>query len=76
MFDGKKNNPYLESDIVSPLNIYGHSKAMAEENVLQNAPDALIIRTSAFFGPWDQYNFVHHALKSLKISKAFLHQKM
>ncbi len=71
VFDGKKNNPYLESDIVSPLNIYGHSKAMAEENVLQNAPDALIIRTSAFFGPWDQYNFVHHALKSLKNQQSF-----
>lgn len=71
VFDGKKNNPYLESDIVSPLNIYGQSKAMAEENVLHNAPDALIIRTSAFFGPWDQYNFVHHALKSLKNQQSF-----
>lgn len=71
VFDGKKNNPYLESDVVSPLNIYGHSKAMAEENVLQNNPEALIIRTSAFFGPWDQYNFVHHALKSLKNQQSF-----
>ena len=71
VFDGKKNNPYLESDIVSPLNIYGRSKAMAEENVLQNNPEALIIRTSAFFGPWDQYNFVHHALKSLKNQQSF-----
>lgn len=71
VFDGKKKNPYLESDIVSPLNIYGQSKAMAEENVLHNAPDALIIRTSAFFGPWDQYNFVHHALKSLKDQQNF-----
>lgn len=65
VFDGKKNNPYLESDFVSPLNIYGQSKAMAEENVLKNDPGALIIRTSAFFGPWDNYNFVHHALKAL-----------
>ncbi|MEJ7682206.1 MAG: NAD(P)-dependent oxidoreductase [Segetibacter sp.] len=71
VFDGRKNNPYVESDIVSPLNIYGQSKAMAEENVLHNAPNALIIRTSAFFGPWDQYNFVHHALKSLKNQQSF-----
>lgn len=71
VFDGKKNNPYLESDVVSPLNIYGQSKAMAEQNVLHNAPGALIIRTSAFFGPWDQYNFVHHALKSLKNQQTF-----
>ena len=71
VFDGKKKNPYLESDIVSPLNIYGQSKVMAEENVLYNAPHALIIRTSAFFGPWDKYNFVHHALKSLKNQQIF-----
>ena len=71
VFDGKKNNPYLESDIVSPLNIYGQSKAMAEKSVLHHNPDALIIRTSAFFGPWDQYNFVHYALKSLKNQQSF-----
>ena len=27
--------------------------------------DALIIRTSAFFGPWDEYNFVHYVRKAL-----------
>ncbi|MCW3081582.1 family 1 glycosylhydrolase [Segetibacter sp.] len=71
VFDGKKNNPYLESDFVSPLNIYGQSKAMAEENVLKNDPNALIIRTGAFFGPWDRCNFVHDALKSFSNEQAF-----
>jgi dTDP-4-dehydrorhamnose reductase len=71
VFDGKKKNPYLESDSVSPLNIYGQSKALAEENVLYHNPDALIIRTSAFFGPWDRYNFVHNALESLKNEQSF-----
>jgi dTDP-4-dehydrorhamnose reductase len=71
VFDGSKRNPYLESDIVSPLNIYGQSKAMAEEAVLNNNPSALIIRTSAFFGPWDQHNFVHHALKAFKNEETF-----
>jgi dTDP-4-dehydrorhamnose reductase len=71
VFDGSKRNPYLESDIVSPLNVYGQSKAMAEEAVLNNNPSALIIRTSAFFGPWDQYNFVHNALSSFKSGVTF-----
>jgi len=75
VFDGKKNNPYLESDFVSPLNIYGQSKAMAEENVLKNDPDALIIRTGAFFGPWDRFNFVHDALKSFSSEVEFLAPK-
>lgn len=71
VFDGAKNHPYLESDLVSPLNIYGESKAMAEDVVLRNNPSALIIRTSAFFGPWDKYNFVYHTLRSLQNNEEF-----
>ncbi|MEJ7827353.1 MAG: dTDP-4-dehydrorhamnose reductase [Segetibacter sp.] len=71
VFDGAKTNPYLESDLVSPLNIYGQSKAMAEELVLKNNPSALIIRTSAFFGPWDQHNFVYNTLRSLQNNEEF-----
>lgn len=66
VFDGRKNIPYIEDDNVNPLNNYGLSKAKAEQAVLQSCPDALIIRTSAFFGPWDKYNFVsevHNAVK-------------
>ena len=71
VFDGKKNIPYLESDFVSPLNVFGESKAHAEESVLRNDPKALIIRTGAFFGPWDKHNFVHHALRSFKNNAIF-----
>ncbi|HEX8376851.1 MAG TPA: family 1 glycosylhydrolase [Pedobacter sp.] len=66
VFDGLRTKPYLESDKVSPLNVYGKSKAHAEEYVLERDPSALVIRTSAFFGPWDQYNFVTHVVSSLK----------
>jgi len=72
VFDGKKNNPYLESDMVAPLNFFGQSKVMAEENVLQNDPDALIIRTGAFFGPWDDLNFVHKSLRSFVNEQHFV----
>ena len=71
VFNGKKNNPYIESDAVAPLNVYGQSKALAEEHVLANHPNALIVRTSAFFGPWDQYNFVYHALNAFKNNMEF-----
>lgn len=66
VFDGLKKSSYLEHDLVNPLNVYGLSKAKAEQEVLQFNPTALIIRTSAFFGPWDKYNFVHQVLNSLK----------
>lgn len=34
VFDGLKNDYYLESDVCSPLNVYGRSKAEAELRVL------------------------------------------
>jgi dTDP-4-dehydrorhamnose reductase len=57
VFDGTKGAPYVESDPVGPGGVYGASKAAAEKDVLALLPSALIIRTSAFFGPWDEYNF-------------------
>jgi dTDP-4-dehydrorhamnose reductase len=65
VFDGRKGAPYVESDPVSPLNVYGESKARAEREVLSAHPGALVVRTSAFFGPWDSYNFVTLTLQSL-----------
>lgn len=65
VFDGEQQHPYVESDTVSPLNVYGWSKANAEERVLRALPSALVVRTSAFFGPWDEYNFLTTTLRTL-----------
>jgi dTDP-4-dehydrorhamnose reductase len=65
VFDGARDRPYLEHDLVAPLNIYGRTKAEAERRVLALAPAALVIRTSAFFGPWDRANFVTGVLERL-----------
>ncbi|MBA2423125.1 MAG: sugar nucleotide-binding protein [Chitinophagales bacterium] len=66
VFDGLKTEPYVESDITGPLNIYGSSKAEAEQKILAVYPDSLIIRSSGFFGPWDIYNFAFQVLQSVK----------
>ncbi len=71
VFNGKKNTPYFESDPVSPLNVYGQSKVNAEEYVMEQNPTSLIVRTSAFFGPWDKYNFLSHVLHSLEKGSEF-----
>jgi dTDP-4-dehydrorhamnose reductase len=71
VFDGRQQSPYLESDKVAPLNNYGRSKAEAERMVLDQCPEALIVRTSAFFGPWDTYNFVTLALEALAQGNPF-----
>ena len=65
VFDGALARPYLESDPPAPLGVYGTSKAEAEREVLRRLPDALVIRTSAFFGPWDEHNFITIALRTL-----------
>lgn len=72
VFDGDHNQPYLESDEVAPLNVYGHSKAQAEQWVLHHHPCSLVIRTSAFFGPWDEYNFLTIALRTLTAGQVFV----
>lgn len=71
VFDGKKKKPYHESDKVNPLNMYGRSKVIAEQSVLDNYADALVVRTSAFFGPWDQYNFITAVIKTLMQHQTF-----
>lgn len=65
VFDGRKGYGYHEFDPVGPLNVYGCSKADAELYVLSLMPEALVIRSSAFFGPWDRYNFITMTLDAL-----------
>jgi dTDP-4-dehydrorhamnose reductase len=67
VFDGAaRSRPYMESDQPRPLSVYGASKAEGERRVLSLAPHALVIRTSAFFGPWDTSNFVAQTLDAVK----------
>jgi len=71
VFDGAQGRPYVESDSVAPFGIYGKTKALAERLVLSANPDALVIRTAAFFGPWDEHNFVFQALRALTVHRRF-----
>jgi dTDP-4-dehydrorhamnose reductase len=71
VFDGRLGRPYLESDPPSPLNVYGRSKAEAEQAILALDAQALMIRTSAFFSPYDPYNFAHHVVRTLAAGRPF-----
>jgi dTDP-4-dehydrorhamnose reductase len=71
VFDGQQARAYLETDRARPLNVYGHSKLQAEQAVLARQPAALVVRTSAFFSAWDNYNFVHHALAAARTGQPF-----
>jgi dTDP-4-dehydrorhamnose reductase len=51
VFDGTKGSPYEANDARNPINVYGESKARAEERLLEVLPDICIVRTSWLFGP-------------------------
>jgi dTDP-4-dehydrorhamnose reductase len=70
VFDGRLGRPYREGDPVSPTGMYGLSKAQAESRVHAMFEEALIVRTSAFFGPWDEYNFAWNTLSALARGEA------
>lgn len=71
VFDGAKTQPYLEADVPQPLNAYGRAKHEAERRVLAAAPHALMVRSAAFFGPWDAHNFVTAGLRALRRGEAW-----
>lgn len=66
VFDGKKGL-YKENEPVNPVNIYGRTKAMAEEKVLKSMSSAAIIRTN-FYGYSHRSNlsFAQWILKGCK----------
>lgn len=62
VFDGKKTRPYHPSDRVSPMGVYGKSKAEGETAVRENCEKHVIVRTSWLFGLHGP-NFVKTMLK-------------
>jgi dTDP-4-dehydrorhamnose reductase len=66
VFDGKLGRPYVEPDEPAPKCAYGRSKADAEARLMAIDADALIVRTSAFFGPWDRHNFLFNTIEQLR----------
>jgi dTDP-4-dehydrorhamnose reductase len=64
VFDGHAASPYVEGDVARPLNIYGASK-LAAETAIVGIERALMIRTAAFFSPYDPHNFAAQIVQRL-----------
>jgi dTDP-4-dehydrorhamnose reductase len=58
VFDGRKGEPYVESDQPHPLGVYGQTKLEGEQEVR----DGWIVRSSWLFGPTG-HNFVRTMLR-------------
>jgi dTDP-4-dehydrorhamnose reductase len=62
VFDGNHFLPYTEKDKVSPIGVYGETKRAGELAVLNNAIDAIVIRTSWLYSSYGN-NFVKTMLR-------------
>jgi dTDP-4-dehydrorhamnose reductase len=59
VFDGRKREPYVESDGPNPLSVYGRTKLQAEAAA---GADSWILRSSWLFGPTG-HNFLRSMLR-------------
>lgn len=71
VFDGLASRAYVESDSTAPLNVYGASKARADEVLGKAGGRTLVVRTASFFSPFDQHNFASQLVAALRSGRPF-----
>ncbi len=69
VFDGKKIEPYTESDATIPPTVYGRTKLRGEQ-VVKSLSAHWIFRVSVLFGP-GKTNFVDKGLKKLAAGESY-----
>jgi dTDP-4-dehydrorhamnose reductase len=62
VFDGQKGTSYLETDAISPVGVYGRSKADGEIEIRSHLKEHIILRTSWLYGIHG-HNFAKTMLK-------------
>ena len=62
VFDGNKNGTYFETEPISPLGVYGQSKAAGETEVKGHLKEHIILRTAWLYGI-NGHNFVKTMLR-------------
>lgn len=62
VFDGSFSRPYSETDPVSPIGVYGHTKRLGEIAVSTQAEQHIILRTAWVYSPYGN-NFVKTMLR-------------
>ena len=70
VFDGKKDHPYMESDLTIPRTVYGRTKLRGEQ-IVAKLPKYWIFRVSVLFGP-GKTNFVEKGLQTLAAGEEYV----
>lgn len=68
VFDGEKRAPYVETDPVQPLNVYGRTK-LAGERHAAGVPSHLVVRTQGLFAR-EGKSFVRSILDAARAGRA------
>lgn len=63
VFKGQNHTPYLETDSTAPLGVYGKSKLLGENGMLENCDRSVVIRTAWVYGSRGHGNFVKTMLR-------------
>ncbi len=74
VFDGRlagSGRLYREDDVPNPLSHYAVTKLAGERAVHEEHPDALVLRSSWFFGPWPANRFPESFLLGLERGESF-----
>jgi len=62
VFDGSKTSPYVETDPVGPLGVYGRTKLNGEKSVASETDNYVILRTAWVYSPFGN-NFLKTMLR-------------
>lgn len=62
VYDGKNNQPYIETHSTNPISNYGKSKLQGEQEIIENTDSYTIIRTSWLYSTFGN-NFVKTMMK-------------
>ena len=68
VFDGSKDEPYLETDLPNPVNVYGRNKWAVERFISSILPEHFIIRVPILFGAGGKLerNFIYRIYSKIK----------
>jgi dTDP-4-dehydrorhamnose reductase len=70
-FDGLKGIAHLEDDMPRFLDVSGKSKAAIESRLVDMPGTHLIVRSAAFFSPFDVHNFAYAVVDALRNGRIF-----
>jgi dTDP-4-dehydrorhamnose reductase len=69
VFDGAKRAPYVETDAVAPLNVYGKTKFKGDQGVISSGARHVIVRVGWVYSPFGR-NFFLNVLRRARAGTA------